>query len=96
MNLLRLAGLVLALAVASCAESGPPAPIPPPMAETIPKPPVSATPLMWQPGHWDWTGSAYVWTPGQYVEATGRGGTWMQGYWQKTDSGWAWHQGHWM
>ena len=36
-----------------CSEPSPPAPIPPPMAEAVPKPPVSAEALVWQPGHWD-------------------------------------------
>ena len=86
-----------ALALAACATSdAPPAPIPPPLAEAMPNPPVSPVPEMWQPGHWDWTGSAYVWVPGQYVEATGHGGTWMPGWWEKTDSGWVWHSGHWL
>ena len=35
------------------------------------QPPVSPVPLVWQPGHWDWTGSSYVWAPGQYVDAGG-------------------------
>ena len=51
--------------------AGPPAPMPPPMAETMPRPPVSPVPLIWQPGHWDWTGSSYVWAPGQYVDLGG-------------------------
>ena len=94
--LLRPLVFGVSLALAACATSGPPAPIPPPLAETMPNPPVSPVPEMWQPGHWDWTGSSYVWVPGQYVEATGHGGTWMPGWWEKTDSSWVWHSAHWL
>ena len=52
--------------------------------------------LVWQPGHWDWTGSSYVWTPGQYVEAANHSGNWMPSYWEKTRSGWVWRAAHWM
>ncbi len=69
--------LLVLLLLAACAESSPPAPIPAPLAETIPRPPVSPVPLKWQPGHWDWTGTSYVWIPGQFVESAGLGGTWM-------------------
>lgn len=52
--------------LAGCVTANPPPPLPAPMTESIPKPPVSAVPLIWQPGHWDWTGSGYGWIPGQY------------------------------
>ena len=64
---MKYCAVVVLLLLAACASSSPPAPMPAPMAETIPKPPVSPTPLIWQTGHWDWTGNAYVWVPGQYV-----------------------------
>jgi hypothetical protein len=51
---------------------------------------------MWQPGHWDWTGNSFVWTPGQYVESAGHGGTWMPGWWQQTGAGWVWQPAHWV
>ncbi len=86
----------LALLLVGCAESAAPPPVPAPMAESVPKPPVSAVPLVWQPGHWDWTGSSYVWTPGQYVDAAGHSGNWMPSYWDKTGSGWVWRPAHWM
>ena len=82
--------------LAGCTTINPPVPVPAPMAETIPKPPVSAEPLIWQPGHWDWTGSAYVWIPGQYVSAEGHGNRWMWGCWDQTDGGWVWHPAHWV
>ncbi len=85
-----------ALLLAGCVAGGPPAPIPPPMAEAIPKPPVSPVPLTWQPGHWDWTGSSYVWAPGQYIDLAGHGTNWMPPYWARTDAGWVWQPAHWM
>ena len=90
-SLLASAGLL-----AGCTLGGSPyPPVPPLMAETMAKPPVTATPLIWQPGHWDWTGGGYVWQPGQFVPSEGHGNMWMPGYWAQTDGGWAWQPAHW-
>lgn len=70
-------------------------PVPDALAETIPKPPVTAEALMWQPGHWDWNGSGYVWAPGQYVPAAGHGSLWMPGWWSRSESSWIWQPPHW-
>ena len=86
----------VSLALAGCASGTAPPTMPAPIAETVPKPPVSATPLIWQPGHWDWTRSAYVWIPGQYVAQEDHGNRWMPGYWEKTESGWVWHAARWV
>jgi hypothetical protein len=91
-----LAAFAFALPLAACVAAGPPSPIPPPMAETMPKPPVSAVPLTWQPGHWDWNGSSYTWAPGQYVDLGGHPGNWQPPYWQQTGGGWVWQPGHWV
>ncbi|MGE0221961.1 MAG: hypothetical protein AB7F35_07900 [Acetobacteraceae bacterium] len=90
-------GLLLGFGLlAGCAEQGPAyPPVPPLMVETMPKPPVSAEPLVWQPGHWNWTGNAYVWAPGQYVPAAGHGPNWRPGYWGRTGSEWKWNPPHW-
>ncbi len=94
---MKYCAIAVLLLLAACASSSaPPAPIPPPMAETIPKPPVSAVPLIWQPGHWDWTGSSYVWVPASTSMRRGHSGTWMPPYWEKTNSGWVWRSAHWM
>jgi hypothetical protein len=87
-----------ALTLTGCAPSSPPAPPPPPapLAETMPLPPVSAVPLIWQPGYWDWTGSSYVWSPGQFVTRGGHGELWMPGFWERTPSGWIWSPAHWV
>jgi hypothetical protein len=87
--------LAAALVLAGCSASSAPPPVPAPISETIPKPPVSPTALIWQPGHWDWNVSAYVWVPGQYVAAEGHGNHWIPGFWENTDSGGVWHPAHW-
>ncbi|HTR16183.1 MAG TPA: YXWGXW repeat-containing protein [Acetobacteraceae bacterium] len=94
-----LTGL-MALALSGCAQQpapspGPPPP-PPPRAESIPKPPVTATPLIWQPGHWDWTGTGYAWDQGRWVERAGHGAMWQDGYWQGSGATAVWVPGHWM
>jgi hypothetical protein len=90
--------LTLALA-AGCAVQQPvgnPYPPPPPLtAEIMPKPPISAEPMLWQPGHWDWSGSGYVWMSGQYVPAAGHGNLWVMGWWSLGSSGWVWQPAHW-
>ena len=91
-----LAGtLALAGCVAQVPAVNPYPPVPPPQAEIIPKPPVSATPLIWQPGHWEWTGSAYAWSAGTWVARAGHGSLWQPGYWALTTGGWTWVPGHW-
>ena len=71
-------------------------PVPPPRTETIPNPPVTATPLLWQPGSWDWIGSGYVWNPGRYVPRDGHSNLFMPGYWRQTPSGYVWQPAHWL
>ena len=73
-----------------------PPPVPPPRSEPIPKPPVTATPLIWQPGHWDWNGAGYVWQRGEYVPREGHGELYMPGYWAQSPSGWQWQPAHWL
>jgi hypothetical protein len=87
-----------ALALAGCqVVSEPPyPPIPPVRVEVMGKPPVTETLLIWQPGHWDWTGAGYQWVPGGYVPREGHGNLWMQGYWEKSDIGWRWQPAHWV
>jgi WXXGXW repeat (2 copies) len=68
---------------------------PPPLqAETPPPPP---SPLaMWQPGHWSWNGSQYLWTSGHYIERPNPSANWQPGYWQQRAGGWIWVDGHWI
>lgn len=91
------AGLTLAGCAPGPSAANPPAPPPPPRAEVIPKPPVTATPLIWQPGHWNWNGSGYTWQQGEYVPRDGHGDMYMPGHWvEAPGGGWNWQPAHWM
>ena len=90
-----LACVILAGCAVAPAQNPYPAP-PPTQVEIIPKPPVSATPLVWQPGHYEWNGAGYVWYPGQYVPQAGHGTLWQPGYWANTGGAWSWQPGHWV
>jgi hypothetical protein len=78
------------------APSAPPAP----QTETVPPPPASATVVSyWQPGHWDWNGSSWVWVEGSYIQrvlqptATA---VWVPGQWvMQASGGYVWVAGHW-
>ena len=92
-----LAATCIALANCAVPPNGPPPPPPPLQPEVMGNPPVTTTPLIWQPGHWDWTGSGYAWRPGDFVPAAGHGNMRMPGYWaQAPDGSWAWQPPHWM
>jgi len=74
-------------------------PNPPPPAvipESIPKPPVTEDPVIWQPGHWEWQGLGYVWQQGQWIPRAGHGTEWQDGYWALQDKTWVWIPGHWL
>jgi WXXGXW repeat (2 copies) len=88
-------GLLAGCANEAGSGANPYPPVPAPMVETMPKPPVTGESLDWQPGHWDWNGSGYVWRPGQYVPAAGHGQLWQPGWWSRTGSGWSWQPAHW-
>ncbi len=98
---ISIATLLCAGLLAGCAQqpvvaAAPPyPPVPPPLAEQIPKPPVTPDALVWRPGYWDWNGTSYVWQPGQYVSAAGHGPLWQLGWWNMTSTGWRWEPAHW-
>lgn len=95
--LIAAAALLSGCAGPAATPSAPPyPPVPPPRTETIPNPPVTATPLLWQPGSWDWTGAGYVWNPGRYVPRDGHSNLFMPGYWKQTPSGYVWQPAHWL
>ncbi len=93
---LAMAAVAVGL-LSGCAgmAANPNPPVPAPLPDPMTKPPVTGEPLIWQPGHWDWTGSGYVWAQGQWVPAAGHGALWMPGFWQQTGGGWAWQPAHW-
>ena len=94
--------LAAALALSACVSvtdnaAQNPYPSPPPNpTEVIPKPPVSEAPLVWQPGHWDYTGSGYVYQSGKWVLREGHGTLWQDGYWAATNGTLAWIPAHWL
>lgn len=71
-------------------------PVPPIPAESVPPAPRSSVPLIWQPGHFDWTGSTYVWVPGLWVTREGHGTLWQDGYWRSGGATSVWVPAHWM
>jgi hypothetical protein len=93
-----LGGTVLLFA--GCAappqQAQPPNPAPPIPHEDIPLPPVSEEPLIWQPGHWNWTGTDYVWEGGAWLQRTGHGTQWQDGYWALEAGNWRWVPAHWL
>ncbi len=103
-RLLGIAGLG-ALALGGCAGTAPPSPSanmaaivapyrPPPKRAEIPPPPPSPRAL-WLVGHWRWTGSNYVWTPGHYVERPAPTANWVPDYWMEQKDGWTFVAGRW-
>ena len=64
--------------------------------EDVPLPPVSGQPLIWQPGHWNWTGRTYVYKGGRWVIRSGHGTMWQDGYWTREDNQWVWIPAHWV
>ncbi len=70
-------------------------PVPAPLAEQTPLPPVSGELQIYQPGHWDWDGRGYVWQHGAWVPRAGHGSLWQDGFWSLTGGRWVWVPGHW-
>ncbi len=96
--------LLTLMLLAGCAAPEPP-PAPPPACPVVPpargamapldKPPVSAVPLTLEPGHWDWTGRTFVWSPPRWVTAHPGGVLWMAGSWTRAaDGGCLWNAAH--
>jgi len=94
---LALAGCDRPPALAPTSAAANPNPQPPQVpVETIPKPPVSEEPLVWQPGHWDWLGNGYEWRKGEWVQRGGHGTEWQDGYWNNAGGRWEWQPAHWL
>lgn len=96
---LAVPALLATLGLGACVTAPAPYPFPPvpaPIAETVPLPPVSADPLIWRPGSWDWTGTGYAWSPGRYERRGTHSNQWLPGAWQQTPNGYAWVPGHWL
>ena len=84
------------LTIAGCAApAGHPA-VPPVRAEQVPPPPPTRTVVIWQPGHWKWTGADYAWEPGLWIERAGHGTLWQDGYWADGPLRPQWIAAHWL
>ncbi|HVB66698.1 MAG TPA: hypothetical protein VNE67_02445 [Acetobacteraceae bacterium] len=75
-------------------------PPPPPQAALVPPPPQGSGSVVWQPGHWTYTGSPnqpWSWVDGRYVSPPNtQQATWIPGQWvQDTSGSWMWNAGHW-
>lgn len=49
--------------------------------EERPLPPAVDYEQVFQPGHWEWTGSSYNWRAGSWIKRDERGTLWMDGNW---------------
>lgn len=93
----RATVLLCALALEGCAIPYiEPPPVPPTPPERVPVPPAARISLIWQPGHYDWTGTAYVWIPGEWVDRAGHGTLWQDGFWRRTGQTSEWVPAHWL
>jgi hypothetical protein len=50
---------------------------------------------VWTRGYWRWTGTDYVWVPGNWVARPRATAVWVEGQWQRRPGGWVWVAGHW-
>lgn len=100
---LLAASLVAGLALSGCTpvdqDTGA-CPIPPPTPNEVrPKPPVSEYQQLWQPGHWDWTGSGYRWRQGEWIlRSSVSSNQWFGGTWTRDvmPGPCRWVPAHWM
>lgn len=97
--MLRLA-VIAALCIGAVPGCSAPPPTHPPVpatfAEDVPVPPTSPVAQIWRPGHYDWTGTEYVWIPGEWVERAGHSSLWQDGYWRESGSAEVWIPAHWL
>jgi hypothetical protein len=96
LTLPALASLAL---LAGCVQAAvaPAYPTPPPLpAEVLPLPPVSETPLVWEPGDWMYANGSYRYNAGQYVPAAGHSRQWVFAQWAPGPGGPVWVPGHWL
>ncbi len=91
-----IAAALLASLLAGCVTAPPHPAVPPLLSEEVPTPPLTRTVVIWQPGHWDWTGDTYAWMPGEWVERAGHGTLWQDGYWSIAAGNSVWVPAHWL
>lgn len=70
---------------------------PPPRYEVAPPPPPGRHSfVVWDPGHWNWDGRAWVWISGHYEERPHPHAVWVVGHWgHYRDGRWFWVPAHW-
>ena len=105
MTMQRMRILLTALAgvglLAAC--QGPPRPPPAIVVQQpavmVPTPPPGVAGIVWQPGHWQWTGQSpqpWQWVAGRYEQAPAGQRMWVPGRWEQAPvGGWSWIEGHW-
>jgi hypothetical protein len=72
------------------------APPPPVVApEPLPPPPGPVEAMVWVPGHYEWSGRAYYWVHGHYIQRPEPGLIWEPGVWVNVHGHYEWHGGHW-
>jgi hypothetical protein len=70
---------------------------PAPQSESIPPaPPGPPNYFAWEPGHWHWYETGFIWIPGHYTEQPYQGSSWTHGNWSYDGNlNWTWTPGYW-
>jgi hypothetical protein len=90
-----MAALAVALSASACVvEPANPYPPPPALQTEVVAPPVVGQ--VWEPGHWQWNGGAYVWVRGHYIVRAVGVTHWEHGHWAMQGGTWVWVPGHWV
>jgi hypothetical protein len=50
---------------------------------------------VWVPGHWNWSGTAYTWESGRWLQPETGHHHYAHGKWKHSNRGWYWVDGHW-
>ena len=95
-----LAVLIAAGALAGCAQPEPATRVvvarpAPPATHVEVQPPAPNARAVWDPGHWNWDGTQYVWISGHYIERPSVAMRWEPGHWMSANGGWVWTDGRW-
>lgn len=67
----------------------------PPAPRVEVQPPAPDAQAVWDPGHWNWDGTQYVWVSGHYIERPNVAMHWEPGHWLSENGSWVWMDGHW-
>ena len=89
-----LAALLMTVGLAGFATAQPYPGIPVLRQERIPPPPHGPR-MVWEPGHWQWTGNSYSWIGGHYVRPGRSNAQWVHGHWANQGGRQVWVPAHW-